>query len=457
MTYYDLVFLSQVGQTLVEQNEIAEIIPGIASSWEVSPDMRVYRFKIRQGITFHDGTPLELEDILYSLNRTVYSPANLSYYSLNVIEGYEEGLKLKRCPGIRGLPDDRVEIRLTRPYAPFLRILTSSGLAIQKKAAAEKTGTFMGTGPYRLVRQGEEFILEAFLGYVGPYPPKIKRVKLVSDTGVLTGQRKLSSSSIPDYVVGYREDQLGPLSPNDYRIVRKPGTSLSGFYLNHESPRLRSREERLRLIGVLQKVLRKVALPATGTLADDVYPLGMLGHQSGRPSYKALLKEAGAVRGALGTKELIVGVFSPVIGGNAEFARIFEEETGTRVTFRQLTHQDLLRQMNDLDADVFYLRWKSPFLDPETSLTPFGFLRAFEHAPRQARFNSLRREATGSVLNEERARKYGEIADLIFSEALYFPVFQWDDVQALRTNLVSSGAVYRYSPMLSEVDIKDGR
>ena len=455
-SYYDLVYLSQVGQPLVDQNEVSEIIPGVAASWDISPDRKTYRFHIREGLSFHDGTPLELEDVVYSLNQTVYSSDSAAYYYLNVLQGYEEGRGTKSCAGIRALPGRIIELRLSRPYTPLLRSLTSGAMVIGKRPRGGKEEGFIGTGPYRLVRKGDEAVLEAFAQYRGPYPPKIKRIRLVADSEAMTGKKRLSPAAMPDFTVLYHEDEMGRLDPREFNIIRRPGMITSGFYLNQNSPNLRLKQDRIGLIRALAHVTATMPPGAPGAALEDVYPAGMLGHKAKRESFRALLGVSGAAAPSLGMKELTVGVFTPVQGGNEEFARRFLKETGVRVTFLQLTHQNMLEELSQLKADVFFLRWKSVFLDPETSLTPFQIVKTFELSPRSKRFATLRREATAGVLNAERADAYGKIADLIFQDALYFPVYQRDELQAVRKNITFSGSIYRYSPMFSELQLKHG-
>ena len=185
---------------------------------------------------------------------------------------------------------------------------------------------------------------------------------------------------------------------------------------------------------------------------EDGYPLGMLGHQSQRKSYKTLMNEISAA-GALEAPDITVAAFGPIAGGNEEFARLFKEETGGQVNFVLLSHADMLSEMAEMKADVLYLGWKSVFLDPETNLTPFDFIRSIQEGPRKSEFIKLRKIANQAVLNDERVRAYGRIADLIFHEALYLPVSQHDELQALRKGLSFSDAVYRYSPMLSDLQI----
>lgn len=457
-SYYDLVYLSQVGEPLVEQNEVGEIIPGMAASWEISPDRKVYRFKIRDRLIFHDGSRLEMKDIVQSLNAAVYSSDNAAYYYLSLLEGYEGGREKKACPGIRALPGRILEMRLSRPYTPLLRALTSGAMVIGKTRAESGPRDFIGTGPYRVVRDERGPVLEAFPAYSGPYPPKIKRIRLHSDTRAITEQKK--QALIPDFLVLYFEDQVGPLDPKEFTVVRRPGMIVSGFYANQKAAGLGDRDARTRLLravnGVMAELLtrRKEAL---GTTLLDLYPIGMLGHSASRASFRRLVGERSSADPLPGVKEVTIGVFSFVDGGNKEFAELFERRTGARVSYVKLSHDRMLDELAQTKADLIFLKWKSVFLDPETSLTPFQFIDALNTSSLRSQFETLRRQASAGVLNEERTEKYGRIADLVFDEALYLPVLQRDELQAVRKKIGFSGFVYRYSPMFSELELKDGR
>jgi len=450
--YQDIVFLTQVGQTLVEQNEVGEIIPGIAKSWTVSPDRTLYRLNIRPDITFHDGTPLTTDDVVYSLNQAIYSPDNASYYLLKIIKEYRKGQAAKKCPGIRAVGTNIVEISLERPYTPLLMALASGAMVIGKKTQRNRDA-FIGTGPYKVVRDGGDTFLEAFPGYRGAYPPKIKRVRLVTDTDAMVGEKRLPSNKLPDFFFVYLQSVFGTLDEKEFAIVRRPGMLVTGFWINQDSPNLASRASRIRLIQALSKVAEGTRGPLPGRALQDVYPMGMLGHDSQRASYRNLLTAETKTEDNPAFQELRIGVFAPMPEGNEAFARRFTKATGKRVTFIRIRHENLVEELRNTRADIIFLIWKNTFLDPETNLTPFEIIGTFARNSHRARFDSLRREATISALNADRAKLYGEIADLIFDEGLYLPLHQLDELQAVRHKLKFSGALYRYSPMLSELEV----
>src|SRR5687767_952403 len=65
---------NRVGRRVVETlvtfaEESTQIVPGLAESWTVSKDGLQYTFKLRKGVRFHDGTPLDAEAVKFSIER----------------------------------------------------------------------------------------------------------------------------------------------------------------------------------------------------------------------------------------------------------------------------------------------------------------------------------------------------------------------------------------------------
>ena len=67
----DSVLYSNVFEGLTRFMSDGSVVPGLAESWEISDDGLTYTFKLREGVTFHDGTTMDAEDVKFSLNRIV--------------------------------------------------------------------------------------------------------------------------------------------------------------------------------------------------------------------------------------------------------------------------------------------------------------------------------------------------------------------------------------------------
>ena len=65
----DSVLYSNVFEGLTRFMSDGSVVPGLAESWEISDDGLTYTFKLRDGVTFHDGTTMDAEDVKFSLDR----------------------------------------------------------------------------------------------------------------------------------------------------------------------------------------------------------------------------------------------------------------------------------------------------------------------------------------------------------------------------------------------------
>jgi peptide/nickel transport system substrate-binding protein len=137
-------------QLVYQDPKTGEVVPGIAERWEVSPDGLKYRFHLRTGPKFWDGTPVTAEDVKYTLDRAVdkqYLPGNA--YTSSLMANYQRSV-------ITG--PSTVEVVLQRPQANFLpSAMGRDYLGIVPKAYVEKVGVRafaekpMGSGPFKFV------------------------------------------------------------------------------------------------------------------------------------------------------------------------------------------------------------------------------------------------------------------------------------------------------------------
>ena len=122
------------------------IEPGLAESFDLSEDGMAITLNLREGVIFHDGTPLTSEVVKFSFDR-ITDPEPGSPMAAQ-ITGNVASIET---------PDDlTVVINLTQPFAPFLDSLTQISLAPVSPAAVEQFGLDfgqnpVGTGPFRFV------------------------------------------------------------------------------------------------------------------------------------------------------------------------------------------------------------------------------------------------------------------------------------------------------------------
>src|SRR5262249_14732153 len=126
-----------------------DIMPGLATTWEVSEDGTRWTFHLHDGVKFHDGTPLDADAVVFSFKR-LQDPKHPNYLAL---EGAYWRTLLKDV--VDEVAADRltVEIKAARPYAPLLGELAM--FPIVSPSAVRRWGHEfashpVGTGPFLL-------------------------------------------------------------------------------------------------------------------------------------------------------------------------------------------------------------------------------------------------------------------------------------------------------------------
>ncbi len=142
--------------------------PSLAESWTVSPDQLVYEFKLREGLTFHNGDPFTAEDVRFSFHRA------------------KSKLVQSKVKEVTVVSPSRVRFTLHEPWPDFMTfygsVVTGIGWIVPKKYV-EQVGPDgfkqhpIGLGPYKFVSHtpGIELVMEAFEGYWRKVP-SVKRI-----------------------------------------------------------------------------------------------------------------------------------------------------------------------------------------------------------------------------------------------------------------------------------------
>ena len=137
--------IHSIYDSLTELKADGTVGPWLAEGWEISPDQQRYTFRLKQGVKFHDGTPFDAAALKGNFDR-LGNRAN-TLQSRNAIGPYE---------GARVIDAHTLEVSLSAPFAPLLRNLSSSKLAIASPTAFAKAGKVfgsqpVGTGPFRFL------------------------------------------------------------------------------------------------------------------------------------------------------------------------------------------------------------------------------------------------------------------------------------------------------------------
>jgi peptide/nickel transport system substrate-binding protein len=122
---------------------VTPLIPGLALSAEPNSDASVWTFKLRQGVTWHDGKPFTADDVVYNF-QAVWSNASLNYSA-----GFLTGLV--DFKNVRKLDSLTVQVPLISPAAQFPTIFAYFDFPVVQEGATAKTAAAnpVGTGPFK--------------------------------------------------------------------------------------------------------------------------------------------------------------------------------------------------------------------------------------------------------------------------------------------------------------------
>ena len=151
---------------LILQDERQQLIPGLATEWRPIDDL-TWEFKMRQGVTYHDGSPFNADDIVCSFNRAPDVPNSPSSFGM-----YTKGKTVVR------IDDFTIHIKTPRPYPLMANdvstiVIVSSDSGCDATTAAFNDGSAaIGTGPFKFVSYspGDSIVVERNDDYWGEAP-----------------------------------------------------------------------------------------------------------------------------------------------------------------------------------------------------------------------------------------------------------------------------------------------
>jgi peptide/nickel transport system substrate-binding protein len=153
-------------ETLTKINPDGSVSPLLAESWEVSPDLKTYTFRLRKGVKFQNGQPFSAETVKFSLERAG------SEKSTNKDKRSFSGLK------IRVIDAFTIEVVTQEIDPDFLFVMgQGTSIIVEPKSAATNTTQPVGTGPYKLGQwqKGASITLVAWPEYRDANKIRIKR------------------------------------------------------------------------------------------------------------------------------------------------------------------------------------------------------------------------------------------------------------------------------------------
>jgi peptide/nickel transport system substrate-binding protein len=297
---YDCLVLYDLGATTIR--------PGLAESWEISEDGLVYTFKLRQGVSFHDGEPFNADAVVTWYNSIDPDAADTQYDATRMV--YSADFITNWIDTVEAVDESTVRMTLPDPYAPLLANLAIPIAGIPSPAAVAQGLDYLatnpsGTGAFRLASPDDwtrdsQMVLQANPDYWGG-APKVEQfiVRVIPESSTRlqsleAGEIDVAWALIPEDVEKTRDNP-------DLIIVEAPGLNTNSVEFNVTEEPFTSKEVRQALNYAVNKEELSEGLyngnmvPAGGVLppVDWAFNPDLKGYAYDPDKARELLAEAG--------------------------------------------------------------------------------------------------------------------------------------------------------------------
>ncbi len=455
---YEALPIGQIFDGLVALDPGLNIVPALADTWTISRDGLDVMIHIRQGVKFHDGSPLTADDVVYSFRR-ILAPArarkSIAASYLQIVEGAPafSGGKSTKLPGIVAVDPSRVEIRLSRPYLSFLSVLAMDDLRIVPRHVLEKKGDAamrrapVGTGPFRFVSWSDDALVlsandEYFAGRA--YLDRVMILFPRADERD-TGNARFLRGEID--IVKPTSDSL-PLLQADPAIEmhRFQDLSVSFLGMNTTIPPLNDARVRQAIGAAIDRRALAEISPGMRSIAQGILPPGLPSYSPSPKAIdysperaRALLVQAGhpGGRGLSPIPFYTSQVGSSALANSLDRLRNDLAAVGIPLEVHVVNWADLNDKIERHEAPLFQLGWVADLPDPDS------FLRTLFEPGGSANYFDFDDAETGRSLERgasetnplERARIYRGLEQSVLAKAPLVPLFHSVGVIATRRSV----------------------
>ena len=437
--YFSFEVLENVFDTLVEPDENLRMRPALAESWDVSPDGRIWTFRLREGVVFHDGSPLTADDVVFSYRRIID-------------EKLANADKFSAITAVESPDPSTVVIRTDRPVPNMLTNLGGfKGMAIVSRRNVESGQIAtepIGTGPFsfRDQRSGDSITLAANADYWGG-PPGIAGVtfRFISEPSTALSALQAGEIDWTDSIPTQRVTQL----EDDSSITLAVTPSNDYWYLALNEAREPWNDVRVRQ-AIAYAIDRDAIVQATsyGTAAanqlaipqgnpwytpyDRYGPAGAEG-SAGLDRARELLREAGVQPASL---DMLVTTDYPETVTAAQIVADNLAQLGITVSIRTVDFATWLDEQNSGNFDMLMMGWLGN-IDPDDFYYAQHHTDGTSNAQKFSNAEVDRLLDAGRVETDRSARyqDYADAATLIADEVSYIYLYNPSVIQAWNPEL----------------------
>ena len=448
--------VSQIFEGLVRfKSGTLDIEPWLAESYLISDDAKSYVFKIRSGVMFHDGTPLNAETAKFTFDRQMdpkhtghFEDAAFSYWNYL----YQDVEK------VEATGEMELTFTLKQPNASLIYSLAIFPAFLVSPTAIETYGSDfqrnpVGTGPFKFVewRPNEAIILSRNDEYWND-KPVIERLVMSVVPDNTARLLKLKSGEIHG-MDGLQPAEIeGLSSDSNVTVFQETGLNVGYLCFNMEKPRMRNANFREGVsLAIDRAALAEIGLSGAGRAADYPLPEGFLGYPENPKSVPYDPEKAKALLAPL-IKEfedeplelIVMNAPRPYFPDPIVIATFIKGQLEVVGLSVKVVASDFKAQLSDLrngDFEAGLIGWVGDNGDTDNFLSVFFASWAAEKGTatnysfyRNDDMDALLRQGRIETEPEKRAAIYGKALDLWRRDLPLVPLVHADNIAAVDSN-----------------------
>jgi peptide/nickel transport system substrate-binding protein len=428
--------IDYMAQTLIGIDETGALVPLLATEWSTSEDGLTMDLTLREGVVFHDGTPLTADVVVWNFERlldpNVNVPRRGPYAPIESVEAVD---------------DLHVRLHLSQPAPYMAGALTQTTAAIVSLASIDLEGNsyenithLVGTGPYTFTSRsfGERIVVTRFEDYWGEKPYYDEVVFHIVPEA--TTRESLLLSGQVDMIILPPASDIPALEANPaVEVVFGPSNRTIFIVINTSKPPLDDARVRQALNyavdkeAIVQGILFGAADVMDAPMAESLFGYTSIGAYPYDPERaRELLAEAGVEPG-----ELTLDFMSPT-------GRYVQDFPASQAIANYLADVGITANVRTMDWPTYVGTMTQPVDSNETQLHLLGWAPAFMDASQQMlqfqqsqhppaglatsfytnpEVEDLIARANATVADAERADLYAQAARLIWEDAPW--IFLW--------------------------------
>lgn len=240
---YESSIINQMFEGLLALDNNLQIVPGLAETWNISPDKLTYTFYLRKGVKFHNGNEVTADDFIFSINRILDSKITTVSswnYFLKHFKGFNKVKvgKTSNLEGLQAVDKYTLQIKLDEPLTLLLYMLATEIFFVVPSEEVHKKGEIefgrnpVGCGPFQFAswEKNKKIVLTANSSY---YKGRPYLDTLIFNTKNYTFEELINKFKNKEIdATSISSKRYAEFKDSAYQLITRPEISLLGLGFN---------------------------------------------------------------------------------------------------------------------------------------------------------------------------------------------------------------------------------